>query len=249
MVSKGSTWQRPIILMVDTRRQLVGRIGATDSRRSLLNLFLWTSLFVFFGLSGRSTVQAADIQNAPVTSVGLTSQFAIADFDGDLRPDFASVQAEPSGSGGTTYWIQLQLSTFGRQSIRVVAPTGGLTIEARDINNGNHFIDLVLYTAWFKQPVAILLNDGHGRFSKVEPKAFPEAFNDPTSNGLSAPDQVTDVVGGLPLFRSIFCSEARNLLHRGLLAGLVSPSNDGFLVIPFLTSHAGRAPPSEVPHS
>src|SRR5277367_4435524 len=92
---------------------------------------------------------------------------AVGDFDGDLRPDLADVQTGRGDFFRTEYWIQLQLSAAGRQTILVVAPAGGLQIAARDVN-GDHALDLVLTTAWLKQPVAILLNDGHGVFSQVD---------------------------------------------------------------------------------
>src|SRR5271170_3994083 len=66
--------------------------------------------------------------------------------------------------GRTNYSVQLHLSSVGQHSIQLVAPAGGLQIEARDVN-GDDAIDLVLTTAWLKQPVAIFLNDGHGSFS------------------------------------------------------------------------------------
>jgi len=39
------------------------------------------------------------------------------------------------------------------------------TIEARDVN-GDYPADLIGSTAWHRQPVTMLLNDGHGSFSK-----------------------------------------------------------------------------------
>src|ERR1035437_2390402 len=158
-------------VMVDMKRKFVRRISAGSNHPALRNLFLWTSLLVLFGFAGRGTAEAADIQSGPVTSIGPGPQFAIADFDGDLRPDLARIQPRPNSSGATNYWIQIQLSAVGRQSIRLVAPAGGLEIEARDVN-GDHAVDLVLTTAWFNQPVAVLLNDRHGGFSRVEPTAF-----------------------------------------------------------------------------
>jgi hypothetical protein len=98
--------------------------------------------------------------------------FAVADFDGDLRPDLAHIQIGRSDAALTDYWVQLQLSGAGQQSILVVAPSGGLQISVRDVN-GDDAPDLVLTTSWLKTPVAILLNDGRGGFSRKEPSAFP----------------------------------------------------------------------------
>lgn len=233
--------------MLDMRRQFVGRIGARDNRRALRNLFLWISLLVLFGLADRSTAGAADIQSGHVTSVGPGPQFAIADFDGDVRPDFASIQAGSNSSGTTNYWVQLQLSAVGRQSIRLVAPSGGLQIEARDVN-GDHAVDLVLSTAWRGQPVAVFLNDGHGSFSRFEPTVFPGAFTESTTTWTSTSEQTTDAVGVPPQSSVGIWPEARGFPRAPSQEGSIRPSNGGFLLSSSLISHAGRAPPSELPH-
>lgn len=228
--------RQPNILKALRDRLVAGRYRF----RSLCLLLLLT-------LVGGSTAARAEVQNAPVTSVGPGAQFAIADFDGDVRPDLASIQAGPNSSGNTNYWIQLQLSAVGRQSIRFVAPAGGLRIEARDVN-GDHAVDLVLATAWFNQPVAVLLNNGHGGFSRAEPAAFPEAFSESKTKWASGSYQVTDAIGVPPQSGARICLETRGLPYPRAQAGFVSPSSSGFLLSPFLISSLGRAPPSQVSH-
>jgi hypothetical protein len=205
---------------------------------SLCLLFLLT-------LVGGGAAAGAEVQNAPVTSVGPGPQFAIADFDGDARPDLASIQAGPNSSDNTNYWIQLQLSVVGRQSIRLVAPAGGLRIEARDVN-GDHAVDLVLATAWFNQPIAVFLNNGHGSFSRAEPAVFPEAFSESKTKLASVSYQTTEAVGIPPQSGVGICPEASCLPPGPSPAGPIPRSSSGFLVSPFLISHAGRAPPSDV---
>ena len=212
------------------------------SRQRLRKPFLWTFLFLLFCFVGRA--RAADVGIEQITSTG-PGQFAIADFDGDVRPDSASIQAGPNSSGTASYWIQLRLSALGQQSIQLVAPAGGLRMEARDVN-GDHSIDLVLATAWFRQPVAILLNDGHGNFSRLQPTAFPEAFNDSKTNWDSLANQVIGVLGVPPQSHANLCSKAGGSLRRRASTGSVLPTGAHFLVSLFLISHAGRAPPSEV---
>jgi len=119
---------------------------------------------------------------SPGENIGVP--FAIADFDGDQRPDVARVHAGPSNSYQTEYWIQLQLTRTGSQVIGIVAPFGGLRVAASDVN-GDHAVDLVLSTAWLGRPVAILLNDGHGRFTPEKPSAFPGAFRREPSERIS----------------------------------------------------------------
>jgi hypothetical protein len=215
----------------------------------LRNLFRWLSLLLLLGISPSSKAGVTGIQQSvPVASFGTGPQFAIADFDGDVRPDLASIQSGVNNSGTTNYWIELQLSTVGQQAIQLFAPAGGLRIEARDVN-GDHSVDLVLATAWFRRPVAILLNDGHGVFSHVEPTTFPEAFSESTTNWRSPSNRAVDAFGIPPQSQSSLCSEARYSIRRRLSVRRIALFNSGFLVSLFLISQAGRAPPSEVPHS
>jgi hypothetical protein len=146
-------------------------------RQSPRQLALGLCTLLILSLIGAGGAAAnADVHKAPTTAARPGAAFAIADFDGDRRPDLASVQSGPNGSSTTDYRIQLQLSETGRQSIQVLAPAGGLWIEARDVN-GDDAVDLVLSTAWSRQPVAIFLNDGRGNFSRTKTSAFPGAFH------------------------------------------------------------------------
>jgi hypothetical protein len=190
------------------------------------------------------TAAGSDIQSAPVSSVDPGLPLAIADFDGDLHPDLARVQIGRSEVGRTDYWIQFQLSGTGRQTIRVIAPAGGLQIAARDVN-GDHAPDLVLTTSWFREPVAILLNDGHGSFSRVDPTAFPEAFTESETSWGSSPLQAPDAVGVPPQSRAGIFSTTARLPHAGSQVGAILASNCRFPFSAFLISHPGRAPPSE----
>jgi hypothetical protein len=204
----------------------------------------WLSLFLLAGSAFAST----DVREAAVTQPRISLPFAIADFDGDLRPDLVAVRTGAGGVLRTDYWIQLQLSSAGRQTILVVAPAGGLQVVARDVN-GDHAPDLVLTTTWLNQPVAVFLNDGHGGFSRVDPSAFPEAFSDskthwsPASSEMSEgdcvpPDSREDVNSETEVFRQV-----RSRSH------FVTSSDLPFATDPFLICRLGRAPPLSLSHS
>jgi hypothetical protein len=196
-------------------------------------------LLALFGGSADARVSA---QNPPARSLAPGAPFAIADFDGDLLPDLISVQTGSNNSGTTNYWIQLQLSAAGRQSVRLVGPTGGLVIVARDVN-GDHAIDLVLATAWSRKPVAIFLNDGRGNFSQVESTKFPEAFGESATNWVFHLILTTDTFGVPTQPRSGACTESRSPVNASLRSDSVSRASAGFLSNPFLISNTGRAPP------
>jgi hypothetical protein len=202
-------------------------------------------LLLLVGLFGGRALAAGDFPNAAATSVAPGPQFAIADFDGDLRPDFVSIQGGTNVSGGADYWIQLQLTSVGRQSIQLVAPAGGLQIEARDVN-GDHAIDLVVTTTWSREPVAIFLNDGRGSFSRVETTAFPGAFSEPKSNWGFGSNSVTDTAGVLSQSGAGAFAEEQDSLRDRSPARLIPPSSAGFPVSSSSFSYPDRAPPSAI---
>ena len=208
-------------------------------------LLRFVSSFLFLGLVYGGTAARAYAENSPATSFGPGLTFAIADFDGDRRPDFASIQAGQIRSGGSDYSIQIYLSQVGRQSLALVAPIGGLRIEARDVD-GDDVVDLVVSAAWSRQPVAIFLNDGHGSFSRAELAAFPGAFRECETNLVSGPDPATDDLGLSPQPGAGICPDGNDSRFDRSPASLTLATSAGFPPDSFLTSHSGRAPPSEV---
>src|SRR5580692_4408488 len=219
--------------------------------RNLLPLFLVTCAIAGALACTAAPVLAtgattgADVPRPSITSVGPGLQFALADFDGDHRPDLVGVQAGQGNVVRTNYWIQLQLSAAGQQTISLVAPSGGLQIAARDVN-GDQIPDLILTTTWLGQPVAIFINDGHGTFTRVAPDAFPEAFREPPSNWDSSSDRIPDSVAVPPSSRAGFYKATTRLPRSMPQASAIALSSGGFLPSPFLISSPCRAPPSEV---
>jgi hypothetical protein len=146
------------------------RLGLT---RSLLGAGLVFCLVL--GVAGRANAASPATRQSPVSSAGFNSSFAIADFDGDRKPDLATVEVQKGNSSSTSqYSIRLQLTAGAVQVFGVIAPAGGLQIVARDVN-GDDALDVLVSTAWQHQQVAVLLNDGHGKFTLADAGAFPAA--------------------------------------------------------------------------
>lgn len=97
-------------------------------------------------------------------------QFAIADLDGDRRPDLASVEEERLANS-TKYAIRLQFGAGVDAYIGVNGPLGGVRLTIRDVN-GDDSLDLVLTSVIDRRVIQVLLNDGHGNFSPAEPGAY-----------------------------------------------------------------------------
>jgi hypothetical protein len=126
------------------------------------------------------------------TAVALGStQFAIADFDGDLQPDLALIRVTSDHSPTTQYSLDLNFSSGTKPAIYIVGPSGGLQITPRDVN-GDKFADLVITSLLDSEFVAIFVNDGKGNFAPAQPSDYPGARKG-TDLRLIAPE---DVSGG-----------------------------------------------------
>ena len=138
----------------------------------LILLAIWT-------FSAASLASAAQIYSTSLlssTNVSFDQGGAIADLDGDGRPDLAIVKAEGRSVKGFSYRVELQLSAHpGPSSFKLSAPQGGLHIVPRDVN-GDGELDLVITTAWSHSPVGVWINDGHGAFSESKSTSYPTSI-------------------------------------------------------------------------
>src|ERR1700736_4001390 len=149
-------------------------------------LLLVFASIIAAGLEKDSPVGNSAPHEAGPYKAAIVPQFAIEDFDGDSRPDIATVVEGRSGAVDNHYRIRFQLSGGGSQNIDLTAPVGGLDLSSRDVN-GDDFLDVVVTTAGTNRPVAVLLNDGAGAFTASDPSAFPGAFRNSYNywNGLT----------------------------------------------------------------
>ena len=106
------------------------------------------------------------------------AHFAIADFDGDWKPDLAEVETSDFRRFGSNYSVRLHFSANADVSFLVNAPSGGIRLAARDVN-GDNLPDLVVSSILDQHVVAVLLNQGHGQFSRAEPAFFLTLVADP----------------------------------------------------------------------
>ena len=201
------------------------------------------ALLCFTGSAGSAHAASVGPQSRPSSSTQVTSQFAIADFDGDTRPDLATVQAGVNSSWDTHYWIAFQLSSGPRQTLSITVPTGGLQITSRDVN-GDYFLDVIVTAAWTNRPVAVLLNDGQGNFRAFSPSAFPGAFSTSEKSGVSTRDEVRDATAVLlSRYPTGNCSErTRFSSPRNVTRQLVLRPSRNLPYCP-VVSFLGRAPP------
>jgi hypothetical protein len=105
--------------------------------------------------------------------------WAVADFDGDSRPDMAITKMEAQGAG-YVYWLELDLSTRragdSAQQLPglpvITSSMFGLHLTPRDVD-GDHDLDIVVTIGFARQPVAVWINDGQGGFEEGDLAAYP----------------------------------------------------------------------------
>jgi hypothetical protein len=99
-----------------------------------------------------------------------------ADFDGDNQPDLAITEAK----GRNGYILDVRLSTNLESGLRSQQPElpvlstspFGLHLTPRDVDR-DHDLDIVITVGIARQPMAVWINDGQGRFAEGDLTSFP----------------------------------------------------------------------------
>ena len=209
------------------------------NHRSFVRLAVFWS---FAALAWLSAFAARGVA-APAHPEQTVAHFTIADFDGDSRPDLASVAIGQSGSRNTRYWIAFHLSGRAGQTVGITAPTGGLQITSRDVN-GDSFPDVIVTTSWTNKPVAILLNDGLGNFTAANPAEFQNAFIESKNSWTAATDEIRDATA-LPLSRWVpgDCLTKGGPLSARRMTARLTPRPCCVSLYGSVSPFSGRAPP------
>lgn len=169
--------------------------------------------------------------------------FAIDDLDGDRVPDVATVQLVSSNSSGTNYIIQLQFGSGKRRSICLTTPWGDVRIVARGVK-GDRIPDLIISSAWTEEPYAVLINDGNGAFSTVDPpsvQTLPRKSKQRLS--LPRPQPSETAPTSLPSAEQGF-AKTKCIGHPRTTKGLVHRPDSVSIRCPLLVSLPGHAPPA-----
>jgi hypothetical protein len=174
------------------------------------------------------------------------NHFAIADFDGDWKPDLAFVETTSLRPRQARYAIHLQFSTAAAISFDVSGPNGGIFVAVRDVN-GDDLPDLVVSSAYDQRVVAVLLNHGHGVFSKAEPAAYAAFVGEPDLWLQGGEGAVGDRLTVAPL-RYSFDGEQVGGCATPVSSAADSLAAAGVIVLPLAQMRArrGRSPPADV---
>ena len=151
------------------------RAGRLSARSGWITLILWPLWALSAPCRPPETQTPSPLHQAAISALSELGG-AIADLDGDGRPDLAIVRPTGWGPKGFQYKIELDLTTHRASSpLSVAAEGGGLCIVARDVD-GDGDLDLVVKKAWSLAPVGVWINDGHGTFTKGDSAAYPRSI-------------------------------------------------------------------------
>src|SRR5271154_4178015 len=104
-----------------------GMGDSADTRRPAQQVLATLVIFcaVLFVQSAARAADLGDVSaTVPLATAGV--DFAIADFDGDSLPVFATVQPGPFFASRANYFIRVAYSVGNQRSFPVLAPAGGL---------------------------------------------------------------------------------------------------------------------------
>jgi hypothetical protein len=210
-------------------------------------LLFCAAVLPFFCAAATTTpTTAPPAQDSSSAVLRVNSSFAIADFDGDRLPDLATAEIERSDSRFTRYLIRFRLTAAASSSGQAIGVTGAFglpQISAIDVN-GDQALDLVITAAGQKLPIAVLLNDGSGKFSLAKPGDFPTAALDSPWSWSSAHRHIPDLAALISTKAPQADAEiARDFFVPRQLAQSRSSASRGFPPDPLHTSSLGRAPP------
>jgi hypothetical protein len=208
-------------------------------------------MFVF--LIGNACLAASGLvpATAPLSLRSLEHVgWAVADFDGDSRPDMAITKMEAQGAG-YVYWLEFDLSTRRAGDSAQQAPgfppaassMFGLHLTPRDVD-GDQDLDIVVTMGFARQPVAVWINDGQGGFEEGDLAAYP-VLNRQEDFSLAPQDRPqTDRALYDPSRRSRFGLIASALFQLRMLSDRGRIPRPGFLISRVPTDRlSARAPP------
>lgn len=159
------------------KRRFVSLMLVKQIIRSLATLAIVLAIAGTVGM-----VWAAEVDNTAVILprsveplTPFSASWAVADFDGDHRPDVAKSRIEGYGAGGYSFRIELQLSS-GPQSAFTISTLDGfaLNVTPKDVD-GDNDLDLIITSGVLRRPVGVWINDGRGGFSQGTPSQNPAA--------------------------------------------------------------------------
>lgn len=113
---------------------------------------------------------------------------AIADLDGDDKPDGA-ILLESEGSHGQGYFeVELHFTGHRNANLKFQSLEPAVTVKALDINHDGD-VDLIIEQSWTHRRLQVWINDGHGNFEKGRMEDFPSGLA-PVRDRIGSSDRI-----------------------------------------------------------
>ena len=125
---------------------------------------------------------------------------AIADFDGDNKPDGAVVLENGVLPAPGSLQIGLHFTGRNNANITIQSAEPDIAVAALDIDHDGD-TDLVIEQSITRKRLQVWINDGHGNFEKGRIEDFPSAVV-PTRNQISPSERLDSPAVSLPTQRS-----------------------------------------------
>lgn len=169
-------------------------------------------------------------------------QVAAADFDRDDRPDGAILMEAGRWHGEKAFRIELHLTALPNVTINFSSAETGLSISTLDVNRDGA-PDIVLEKVFTHKRLKVYLNDGHGRFQKASPEAFPSP--DESAPRLRAEMNVQDLPTlCIPTSRDWELAQTAPVLRHGHVVRTTAGMETSLVLCGARAPSASRAPPS-----
>lgn len=227
---------------------LESRESRIAKRTGQVHVGLFVCLPALLGLligGGNTRANDSKVFAAEHGLLAASNAFAIDDFDGDLAPDIASVQSVSSDSSGSNYVVQLRFGSGERRSICLAAHGRDVRIVARDVN-GDRIPDLIISSAWTDEPYVVLINEGNGAFSLVDPSSM-QALSRESKHSVSCPrPQPSETAVTSPSSGEWGFAKTKCTGHTCSTKRFVYLRNSILVRCPLLVSLPGHAPPALV---
>lgn len=212
--------------------------------RSIFGRLVLAALFVVLAPFVRAQDGAQGALSRLSFTAPLDGTLAIADLDGDHKPDGAILLKSNWLGPRHNLSIQLHFTDRPNTELTFESNSQALTVRAWDIDQDGD-IDLVVEETFSHKPISVWINEGHGDFHEGRIQDYPSLATTGSTQIQAPPDQQDHPALSLSSQRGF----EKTVLTNALLAR--PPSNNNsllFLITSGVASHpdapnSSRAPP------
>lgn len=169
--------------------------------------FVLTTLLLL-GVPALHAQDGAEGALARISGIGLLDRtlnplrgpaLAVADFDGDNRPDGAVLLKPASSPGLGDFQVELHFTNNNNATIQFQSPESNVTVAALDIDHDGD-IDIVIEQSLTHKALQVYINDGQGNFEKGRIENY-RSVAEPVSHQVTSSELLYSPAVSLPTQR------------------------------------------------